>query len=1390
MAAPMAQLESSTLSTLFATAIDRFLADVTQKDAKGPYFQAIAALRQKPNSQTSTPERCAQDLIEFVRHVAAKRKQSMAVKVLNKLEPFVRSLTGMAKCCESLLQASPLAVGVIFAGARVIIAVSLKVNEAFNSVLDAIGEIDTYLRCYELFLQAHQESQDLKQNLTKAYINILQFWRESTKLLSGNVLKTLAKEVLRPIDQKIKDCLSTIKEDRIRIQCLVQATESRLNYQIRLDQQRECIVAWIRAGEDPSKLDTRGELQDRLALQHHGTCEWIFTDAGYDSWYKAKRSSILWYNAPPGGGKTVLASYVANTIKQNGEEVLYYLCSFDDPIRKKPLNAFRSIALQLLRITPKIPDKLINIFKEELDNHAAHLTYHKTLEQVVHELLSVNKRVHIVVDGLDECLPGDEGGQPMLDMIKRLVSSAPQRHGITKWFFTSRKEGPIVTTMADLGAIEVTPTEQVLTEDIATYLKDRLLGNRSSSYSVDKLAEDSEGNFLCAKLRADTVLSLHLTTEAEVEEEMNAFPSGLTGCYLRSLESLEKRSEREQELARRTLLILVIVAQPLSLHELLDALAIGPNSEDYSADRVPRRDLIQDLCGSFITFDRSTRGTETNPVVKLGHKSVQDLLFGDPEKLDVPSHLRKYFMAEKIADLEMGRNCLTYLKYKRYWTLSGPPENFETDPDHAFLRYAAVFWHLHLSYCDRPSPELRHEVHDFVRSPAFWNCVRVQIRVARYLFARYIRMSNCGYATTVQGPTWNPDDHVGWVIPSWLGDSEDSDDCRKMARAFHSFIVEWYESLSSGHDALCYLPMHPSGADHFPGRAKLLDKGTKRMALTKELELMEDSSLSVNAVAAVKGVLKTRLIHTRKTKQEYIEWRISAPFSKQPDAVGSLPSLFHNEAHHINHFDTGPIASPHGTFAISLKTLEVKIMTPGEIVSYTAPTNLSESGSPAPGLQVSSWSVVTQIRRSAGSGPQAVAYYMVRSTQPATKPTKYAEPESSSNSAESDDESEVEDEDEDEDEFDEEEEEDEDQENDEDEDSSADEGSDHPELSSDQSDPDLEIIEAVLVVISETGKPIWTPSKATSKGQKAQVTGSFHPVQPLFAWSIQSHELCMLDISSGKTKSFVLPEPVETLTAQPSKALFPLIREVRFSLDGLVLHSLVANSEPDGAGMLKITVTLSSFHIDQELYIVALKRLQLRSCCSTRTVTYQFRGHPRFLTMPYACTQWSDDILYICLPLLTCNVKVLRFNLFNTVNNPNASSDGLQVQTLAQRIFIPSSTSQRSPRLLYQSSTSKPDDLLYMVLSPPDMRQSQVDDYNDVDDRRPTVIRWSVPRSDGWRMWDPKVDSRSEEVKREASVGEDDYQALRGCFVAADKSLSVQIRGALNMNRKGFISCG
>ncbi|KAK1834042.1 hypothetical protein QBC39DRAFT_36840 [Podospora conica] len=1341
---------TSPANHLFALAIDNFLADVRQKDAKGPFFDAISTLQESSAQETS--QQRAQELIDYVREVAAQRKQGNAIKILTKIEPFVRSLTALARCCEGLLQASPLAVGIVFAGARVMLGAALKLTEGFEVILEAVGEIETYLRCYQLFFEAHQASQDLKQNLITAYINILQFWREASKCLSRNIFKTLAQEIVRPIDARIKECLRAISADRTRIQCLVQATESKLNFQIRVDRQRDCIVAWIRAGEDYSKLIARDELEDRLEAHTSGTCAWIWDSAGFLEWSKTKKSSILWHNAPPGCGKTMLASHVADTLRTRGEQVIWYFCSFNDPIRKHPINVFRSIALQLVKMTEVLPDRLISIFKEEVANEEAFLNYPRTLEKVIHELLNITPKIHIIIDGLDECLPAD--ATPLLDLITRLVSAAPKRHGITKWIFTSRKEGPILKTMSGLGAIEVSPTEEDRMADIKAYLHQRLDGYNTSTYSVDRLAKDSELNFLVAKFKADTVLRLGLTTDAEVEEEMEGFPSGLTGCYLRSLESLQMRSAREQELARRTLLILIGVFQPLTLNELLDALAVKGDSSDYSASHIPRRELIQDLCGSFISFTDSQDG-KTNPVIKLGYKSVQDLFFSDPDKLEVPQHLRKYFADEDESNREMGRICLTYLKFKRYGDIKSLPDDFETNPEHAFLRYAAVFWFTHLDYSGKPTYELRQEVREFIRSPAFWTCVRVQGRVAPYLFARYVnKPGECGYSPTARGFAWNQNDSIGWVFPYWLGDKEDCDDCRSMLRGFHSFAVEWYQALSSGRDALRQLPMHPAHAENFPGRSKLLDKSIKRMPIGKDLKAMGATRLSVSEAFVAKGVLKVRLFQSQ-------QWRVSAAFSKVEDTVGTLPPLFPSEMQHLDHLDQGAITSSTGTIAIGLMTLAVKVMTAeGPVMTYPAPNKLAETGSPGPGRH--SWQVVSTTRSAGPQGSRAVAYQLIRVTEVGKKTQGTAHSSTAASSSKhihdkrSDDSS-----DSDSDEFDEEEEASETEEDHDAESEGVNSGTDTDE-SANESDPDLEIITSVSIVVGETSKPVWIMDQGA---QGAQITGCFHPTEPLYAWTSQSHGLCILNLADGNTKRVVLPEPLEPPPMSPSKPLVTILREVKFSPDGQVLHLLIVRAEPTGLCLANLVTSLSSFPTSGPL--------NPGPCSKTRTVSFQRGVSLSSLPIPSALTHWSDDAAYICPNLTTCNVKLLRFPLSppdGSTTNPTP-----EIQTLTRPIFIPSGTAEQNPHLIYHTSPSKPDDSLYLVL-----------DTDSTAATAPSVIRWSVPRAGGWRAWDPDADATPELAGRPR---EDEYQALRGSFVATDRSLSVQIRGALDLNRRGFLSC-
>jgi hypothetical protein len=70
----------------------------------------------------------------------------------------------------------------------------------------------------------------------------------------------------------------------------------------------------------------------------------------------------------------------------------------------------------------------------------------------------------------------------------------------------------------------------------------------------------------------------------------------------------------------------------------------------------------------------------------------------------------------------------------------------------------------------------------------------------------------------------------------------------------------------------------------------------------------------------------------------------------------------------------------------------------------------------------------------------------------------------------------------------------------------------------------------------------------------------------------------------------------------------------------------------------------------------------------------------------------------------------------------------------------------------------------------------------------PVVLRWKIERGngrDGWRAWDPDVDGRASDLKRNVPV----WKMLRGQFVDNDKLFSVPIRSGLDWKRKGYLSC-
>jgi hypothetical protein len=252
----------------------------------------------------------------------------------------------------------------------------------------------------------------------------------------------------------------------------------------------------------------------------------------------------VWYNAGPGAGKTILSSALVKDLEAKGLAVVYYFFSFNDPTKRKPITALRSLALQLLAQTKDVPEKVVKLYETDAASSVFTLRDPYTAVVVVQALLKQIEKVHVILDGLDECYD-----RPAVSKIVSQLASATT-YGLVKWFYTSRIEPDFRSFIVRTGAKEIVSSPELINQDIRKYLEHHVSDGSLEDCCVDHWVTASEGNFLWIHLMLSILSGKDLTCEEDIEEELAKFPKGLAGCYLRSLEQLALRSEKQQDLAR------------------------------------------------------------------------------------------------------------------------------------------------------------------------------------------------------------------------------------------------------------------------------------------------------------------------------------------------------------------------------------------------------------------------------------------------------------------------------------------------------------------------------------------------------------------------------------------------------------------------------------------------------------------------------------------------------------------------------------------------------------------------------------------------------------------------------------------------------------------------
>ncbi|KAM3075813.1 hypothetical protein ACMFMG_007940 [Clarireedia jacksonii] len=1360
----------------FARAVHEVVGELKLKPRepeKNPFLKELINIShpQASASSRSNPlqsDESANTLRESIRELESRRTGGRGYKILHRLSPFIENLQSLMKICEAVVQDAPFGVSIAFSGARVVLDLAFKVHSQFETILEAIEEIGTILKCYKL-LAKYDNTPSFQDLLVRSYKNIIQFWLKASQTLSQNLLKTMMKSIItKPLHTVIKDAQDKLRQDGClldRYASAIGLSHATVDREERRKERSEdlrkesCqnhnilrneISGWIRGHEN---LDANIDFEEQLSRRQKGTCDWILKDQSFKDWCDGTNGAILWYNSPPGSGKSVLASSVINDLKKSNEKVAMFFYSFSNVSRRNGISGIRSLALQALGMTQTLPDKLIQRYEEQ-KHYSDFLQSYPVASDFLHQLLSPLDRIYLVIDGLDEC--SDDA--IMLPVLCNLVQA--KVYATVKWLFLSRDHTQIREAMAKVNAVELCPEPNVISASIKTYVASTL----TCINCFNEWSDECEQNFLYARFVCEKLRRVGLTCDADVDRALKRFPKTLNSYYIRSLEEFEKYSTEEQELVRRVFVILVGAEQSISFQELIDAASIELGANDYDDSRLPQKDLIEKLCGPMLTVERRGKVPQDNPTIKFYHKTVKDFLLQNPDALDsISPGARKYFVTSESAHREMGLLCLTYLKYDRYTKCQDIKGLLDKNAkEHAFLRYAATFWCQHL--CEvKHTPDLTEQVTGFLKSKAFWTCLGVQSHVARYLFGSFTGTKSGYYRMDFKRIKGNGSHHFGIPLPDWL--SGVSTECRLMDQSLCCFANEWSEVITNHSEGLnlCSPLRHFAESCHLNPLIKSKKLRVENLAHLSDMDAVAGVRL-LDVSFSGKRLLVDVLVREKDDAQDKL-YRLREAVLPSKDSHSSrqhLPLGGDMSGWDIFPVDDNVIEA----WSVYPQSLKVRRTTAERSDCFELPHSVAKCINEERNGEWKVLRATTEFNDAKKIRTRILhaGWQMKKFTIPL--PSQQDENEDSDNdSASSGFESE--------------------EENDSDDQSLS--GSSNCQYENGTSDTDYDAedgekkIRNCLILVQPECPPYWTRPWSSSLTRWEKVGSTMHPTLPILAFTHTSLQIELVDLETMTQSSKHLPEPVD-FHGKPAAST----RELRFSPRGDYLHCLsISLTEEPTSTKCDVTVAAYRFNPDGNSDDTFIRESQPIQC------TYSFSDRLTNIPLPLTLTYWNDDALLIALPPLTCDPKIILVKL-----SKNGGDEDTTVKTLRTPIYFPASTPHREPRMLHRSGSDGKNSYLYLALGavcpstdPDSTERPSKDDpdarHPETQASPPAFLQWKIPQKDGWRALDANLDSKSSDLRREISP----WKVLRGDFVESEKPFSVPIRSGLNWDRKAYLSC-
>ena len=431
-----------------------------------------------------------------------------------------------------------------------------------------------------------------------------------------------------------------------------------------------------------------------------GSCDWMMRNTAIQFWLTdLSDSHMVWYNAPPASGKSVMSSYIINYLQSSGRNCLFYFFNYGDQMRRSISAMLKSFAYQLSSVLPEYGQALLANLSEDLrlDKSDYRLLWQRLFES--HLFPRTFKRpLFWVIDGLDE----SESPETIIGLLEEMLCASQMTF---KVLITSRRSEPLVLRFKKLQRLLKVDVldgelESQNTEDIKLLIDRELPLLYGSAELKDKLRQEildrARGNFLWVSLVLEELHSCQ--TEREIRSTLDQIPEGMAKMYERMESAVTQSSaEKRVELAKELLQWAVCAHRPLTLTELKEAI-----SKDYS-DIINLRRTIRDVCGQFILIDSTDH-------ITIVHQTARDFLTKTSksaiavDRRDAHDNL----LVKSISSLFK-----TGVRVLGQDSTKGVQLRQQLKASHPFWLYAASSWFFHLGKASPISDEVLNALERF-----------------------------------------------------------------------------------------------------------------------------------------------------------------------------------------------------------------------------------------------------------------------------------------------------------------------------------------------------------------------------------------------------------------------------------------------------------------------------------------------------------------------------------------------------------------------------------------------------------------------------------------------------------------------------------------------------